>query len=343
MKNKYYTIDKQKDKEIITIKEMPVLYKYQTINEHSVNALINNEVWATVPTNFNDPYDMIFCYSSSHIKGVIKDKLSYERVLKYSKFFETKSKMAIIKSISDSLLSNFNDNFRKQYCVACFSEVFDSEIMWGHYANCAKGFVIAYSGNDLMSQAFAKNETFFELSKQFNFFNIDFSNVKKDNLTTIAPIIYSNGKKNFDNEIIDSLDPLLEYFDDLCENKTVEESINTFIKKIQQKYFDKNDSHNDSFYSALCNKHKSWSYEKEWRIWSYNSNALTGQLNDPYVCIGNVKPKAIYLGEKINPYEEQAILSIAKEKLHIPVYKMKTKMFKNRCRLQAELLYKGAE
>lgn len=153
--------------------------------------------------------------------------------------------------------------FANSIALLVFSEVFDSEIMWGHYANCAKGFVIAYSGNDLMSQSFAKNETFFELSKQFNFFNIDFSNVKKDNLTTIAPIIYSNGKKNFDNKIIDSLDPLLEYFDDLCKNKTVEESINAFIQKIQQKFFDKNDLHNDSFYSALCNKHKSWSYEKE--------------------------------------------------------------------------------
>lgn len=92
---------------------MPVLYKYQTINEHSVNALINNEVWATVPTNFNDPYDMIFCYSSSHIKGVIKDKLSYERILKYSKFFETKSKMAIIKSISDKIDDIIEKNIKE--------------------------------------------------------------------------------------------------------------------------------------------------------------------------------------------------------------------------------------
>lgn len=93
MKNKYYTIDKQKDKEIITIKEMPVLYKYQTINEHSVNALINNEVWATVPTNFNDPYDMIFCYSSSHIQKAIKEKLTAGRLIKYYDYFGKKAKM----------------------------------------------------------------------------------------------------------------------------------------------------------------------------------------------------------------------------------------------------------
>lgn len=343
MKNKYFTIDKKKDKQVINIIKMPVLYKYQTINEHTVNALINNEVWGTVPTNFNDPYDMIFCYSISNIRKAIRKKLTEERLTKYHSFFQTKNTSMLVKKISDDLLSNYNDNFRKQYCVSCFSLVNNSEIMWGHYANCAKGFVVAYNGEDLQNVALENNNKVFDFIKTSNLYDIDFSKIKQDNLTTVAPVIYSNGKMNLDREIINVLDPILECYDDVLEGKTIGEAFGILYSKFNQIRLTKQSLYNDTFYSALCNKNRDWAYEQEWRIWSYNSNTLMGQINDPHICIGNVKPKAIYLGEKISPYDEQAMLAIAKEKLNIPVYKMKTKMFKNRCKLQAELLYKGVE
>lgn len=320
------------------------MYKYQSINEHSIQALINCELWGTVPTHFNDPYDMIFCYSKALIKKTIAEKMTDERISKYRDLFKIKSRTAIISKITEDLLSKANDTFRQQYCISCFSEVFDSEIMWGHYANCAKGFVVAYNSEELKNTAQESNSIFIDILKQANPAIADFFGICDDELTTLAPVVYSDWKLNFDKETIELLVPIFEFYDRLYESNSKEETymaIRDFYDKILQIGTEKQPSKNYAFYSALCNKSKAWSYEKEWRVWAYNFNQLTGQTNNPYVNIGEVKPKAIYLGEKIDSYNEHILMSIAQNNLQVPVYKMKTKMLKNRCKLKPELLYGG--
>ena len=340
--NNNYTVEKKDGKKIVSIRNFPTLFKYQPINEYSIKALVHGEIWGTVPTHFNDPYDMIFCYSTTRIRKAIEEKLTFQRKLNYSELFGTKSKAMIIDRIAEKLLSKANDTFRQQYCISCFSEVFDSEIMWGHYANCAKGFVVAYDGEELKKVAENSNSTFINFLKQLNWLNIDLSDVEKDKLTTLAPVIYSNGKFNFDKEIIEVLEPVFEYYDNLCICKTIADTngaIHDFFEKINKIGLEKQPSRNYAFYSALCNKSKAWSYEKEWRVWAYNSNQLNGRIDDPHVLIGEINPIALYLGERITSYDERILMAIAKEDLHIPVYKMKTKMFKNSCRLEPELIF----
>ena len=67
------------------------------------------------------------------------------------------------------------------------------------------------------------------------------------------------------------------------------------------------------------------------RILTYNLNPFN-MSNSPYICIGNLTPKALYLGEYISEYDKLALIEIAKQK-GLPVYQMKTKMYKNRCKL----------
>lgn len=338
MKNRYYSIDKEKNNFTINIRQMPTLYRYQSINPFSVNALLHDELWGTVPTSFNDPYDTIFCYTSNKLKYAIQEKLLNKEIEKYKHFFNVSTKSQIIDILLSSILDNYNDNFRRMYCISCFSENYDSEIMWGHYANCTKGFVVEYDGKELSDIAFCSNRAFFDMVKTFNPFGIDLSNVKEDNLTTIAPVIYSNGKMNSTSEIISTVDSILEYYDDLCNGKIFSEATMILFRKTMQKYYDKHADNNNLFYSALCNKSKVWSYEKEWRIWAYNSNVLTGQMNNPYVLIGQgAKPKAIYLGENISEYDTIALTEIAKKK-DIPIYIMKTVMLKHKCKLVRELM-----
>lgn len=338
MKNKYYSIIRNDKNATIEIHTMPILYRYQSINPYSVSALLQDELWGTVPTSFNDPYDTIFCYTSNKLKLALQEKLLHKDIEKYKKFFNVTTKSQLIDILLESLLDNYNDNFRKMYCISCFSENYDSEIMWGHYANCAKGFVVAYDGQELSDISFGSNKVFYDIVKTFNPLGIDLSNVKEDNLTTIAPVIYENGKMNSTSEIITIIDSILEYYDDLCNGKTISEAVMTLYKKNMQMYYEKQTDNNNLFYSALCNKSKVWSYEKEWRIWAYNSNILTGQINNPYVLIGKgAKAKAIYLGEKISDYDTIALTEIARQK-NIPVYKMKTIMLKHKCKLIAELI-----
>lgn len=55
MKNKYYSIIRNDKNATIEIHTMPILYRYQSINPYSVSALLQDELWGTVPTSFNDP------------------------------------------------------------------------------------------------------------------------------------------------------------------------------------------------------------------------------------------------------------------------------------------------
>ena len=66
-----------------------------------------------------------------------------------------------------------------------------------------------------------------------------------------------------------------------------------------------------------------WSYENEWRMVCYNYNPIIGQFGNNFVDIGRIVPKAIYLGEKISMYNENALIEIANKK-GIEIYKMKT-------------------
>lgn len=338
MKNKYYSIIRTNEKTTIEIHKIPILYRYQSINPYSVSALLHDEVWGTVPTNFNDPYDTIYCYSSNKLKRVLQEKLQNKDIEKYKMVFNVTTKSQLIDIMIANLLDRYNDDFRKMYCIACFSENYDSEIMWGHYANCAKGFVVEYDGSELKELAIYNNKVFYDFVEDFNFFGIDLSNAKEDNLSTIVPVIYGDDKKNSTGEITTIIDPLLEYYDDLCSGRTISEAVNTLYEKIMQAYYARQKDNNYMFYSAICKKNKVWAYEKEWRIWSYNSNILTGQKNTPYVLIGEggrVKAKAIYLGEKTSEYDTIALTEIARQK-NIPIYKMKTLMLAHKCKLVAE-------
>lgn len=338
MKNKYYSKKTNENGETTIILHcFPTLYRYQSVNPHSVSALLNDELWGSLPTIFNDPYDSIFCYNSSKIKSALLAKLKKRDIEKFKTLFRSNNKKELVNKLMLNILGNFNNCLRQTYCIACFSERFDSEIMWGHYADSAKGFVVAYDGKELDDIAFSKSKEFYEFIKSSNFFNIDFSNIPEFNLKTVAPVVYSSGKCNVTSEIIDTIDNILNYCDNLCGGMNRFEADRILYDKTMGNGCN-SQANQEKIYSALYNKSKEWKYEKEWRVWSYNTNILTGQINNPHVLIGNnAKAKAIYLGEKISEYNRIAMTEIAKRK-NIPIYIMKTIMLKNNCKLVRELI-----
>lgn len=122
------------------------MYKYQSASEYSLHNFEADEVWGTVPTAFNDPYDCAVCFTTSALIKAVIDKLSEQRIKNYVTLFGNSSKKAIAKQIVDSLVEN--NDIRSQYAVACFSIYNDSEIMWGHYADSAKGFALHTTAKD---------------------------------------------------------------------------------------------------------------------------------------------------------------------------------------------------
>lgn len=331
----YYNKKLENGVEYINIHTFPTLYKYQSASEYSLHNFESDEVWGTVPTAFNDPYDCAVCFTTPALIKTITDNLSEQRVKNYITLFGTSSKKEIAKQIAESLVEN--NDIRSQYAVACFSIYNDSEIMWGHYADSAKGFCLAYNGDDLMKAAQIMSKITFDLLKSINAFGVDFSDISEDNLISIMPVLYRDGKINITDRLVDSVSYVLNYYDDLCKGITIKEAYNNLFLTLKRRYYSELIQNNDLFYSMMCRKSKVWHYEQEWRIWTYNSNVLSGNFNSPYMKMGNVKATAVYLGERMPEYTRRVVMEIAKMK-GIPVYQMKSVMYTHNYKLKPILL-----
>lgn len=316
---------KERTQIIIDASKIPTLFKYCSITDNNVNAFLHDEIWATSPNRFNDPYDSVFCHDKNEIIKYIQEKVIIGDITKYKAIFNTNNIKETVKKIYNDIIEKL-DSSRNNYVVSCFSEKYNSEIMWAHYAGYAKGFVLEYSGIELYDLSLDFYRYTEELVKKTNYFGIDFSNVTQPTLTTIMPIIYTNTKYNATKKIKSMIDELFELYNGTDLNNQLEGLQKFLYNKVNKQDFD-----DSLLYSSLCNKRIEWKYEKEWRIWGYNINALLLNLS-PYLCMGKLKAKALYLGEYISEYDRLALLTIANNK-NIPVYQMQTKVNSDRCKL----------
>ena len=324
MKTQNYTVAYNEKGYDIFVNSMPTLYRYREIKDYTVEALLKNEVWGSTPSSFNDPYDSLLCFSRSKIIKELSKRICGDRLKKYLGYFKLSTKDELIEMFIKAF--DFVDFGRSEYCVASFSEKVDREIMWAHYADNSRGFVLAYDGRSIknMSDEMLRNTIDILQSKMVS---IDFSELHIKNQPSISPVLYLGGKNNCTNIIIDKLDIMVEEFDNLANGMDdVEANYRALEKLINYQY--QNDERMSMAYSALFNKSKDWEYEKEWRIWNYNMN-----VPQQHMLLGKLKPVAIYLGEKISKYNEIALIKIAKDILEIPIYKMKTKIYKHNCKL----------
>lgn len=286
------------------------LYRYRTINKYSIKALMNDEIYATTPNNFNDPYDVIFLYDTEElVKLILSDEellrniyseLDHEDLYTFSFesfYFYIKSTPSIFYSAIEILMNNAIKLFRKKHLIACFSENNKSEIMWAHYSNFGTGFVIKYDSNDLKNmcseylQKIDKN--LFENSddkKQYGCFPVNYYGKKLNGTNLGYKIIkaYFNSRQDYHNG-----------------------------KITRMKYTHLS---NEDFKTITLNKMKAWEYEKEERIILPNDN----EINDSAL-IGYCRPRAVYIGEFMELHNKYLILNICKQK-HIPVYHMESSL-----------------
>jgi hypothetical protein len=99
-------------------KPMPLrpkkMYKYYALNLNNVAALHDGYFWLSNPADFNDPFDC-----NLHL-------------VEHENIEELNNK---VKRAND--VSNIG--------VTCFSEVLKEPLMWGHYTNNYKGFVVEFN------------------------------------------------------------------------------------------------------------------------------------------------------------------------------------------------------
>lgn len=121
-----------------------------------LNSLLNDQVWMSNPSKFNDPFDCALNLGEKGIELLILEDLNEiiqidDFINKINNSFEreAKEKIALInKQIQEKL-----EETRKQLFVSCFSEYTNitKSVMWGNYANCHKGFCVEYDAHEMQS------------------------------------------------------------------------------------------------------------------------------------------------------------------------------------------------
>ena len=305
------------------------LFQYRSCTKYSVYNFWKNQQVLVNPAKFNDPFDSYPACDNKKIEYSF-DSLTEEKfrelvnIVRQRPFEAEEIKelggmhtVSILQKISEvpqeelekyfypefkkikqnglnqtiSLINALAKMLQQSIRIACFSEVHDSPIMWGHYADSGKGFCIKYSIKPFHHVLFCKNKRIFINSSCAN-----------QGLLSILPVIYQN-----------------ERYD--C----------TRIIEEQQKYFVADtlnldlDFSNFDFlrgFKLACFKFLDWKYEKEWRLILDHATGLP----DYYVA-SIFNAEALYLGPQIALDDEIMLLNYAStmkkaDGKPLPVYKM---------------------
>jgi len=131
------------------------LYKYKRFDEYSLRMLLNNEIWFSKPSSFNDPFDCALNPASPktsednrHQLFEIIDRLCSPEESKIKKdkiLLENKGKETL-KVQDEKVLEYFEE--AKDIGILSLSEKNDSILMWSHYADNHEGFCIEFARED---------------------------------------------------------------------------------------------------------------------------------------------------------------------------------------------------
>jgi hypothetical protein len=180
-------------------------------------------------------------------------------------------------------------SMKQSSLVGCLSEDFESILMWSHYADNHRGFVLNYDFKSRYSI-----ETKIPGVKATEFAD------KK-----LFPVQYS--QERFD----------ATYY---VEFNFIDNYLRSIGLKLNKPFFDKL-----FYYKILLFKSTNWAYEREWRIISQtNINYNDQKPNVSF--IDDIQPTEILLGSKIEVENRNKLLKIAEEK-KIPIFQMKLEPF----------------
>lgn len=111
------------------------LYKYGSFNNpHWKEMIYKAQIYLSSAKVFNDPFD---CRANFNYKKAVNSGDFRKELLK--RHLETE-----VDSLSEEMVQNIIEDMRADVFVFCFSEIYDSLLMWAHYANNYNGFCIEY-------------------------------------------------------------------------------------------------------------------------------------------------------------------------------------------------------
>lgn len=140
---------------IATVTEMaqknPVLFKYYRPRQHSIQALLDSEIYMCRPSTYDDSGDneylpdinSIARYYAEEVRGTPVSSLLFD-----DSFFE--SMMEQINA--NPKFIHYKTRIQDDFLTACITENFD-EKMWTDYAQSGEGFCAVYGTNQLIVES----------------------------------------------------------------------------------------------------------------------------------------------------------------------------------------------
>lgn len=297
------------------------LYRYRFCNPITFETLEEDKFLLTKPILFNDPYDSLLYIDRERILKTINEESNYDIIERLktdrdfkiqqekllgkefiSKFintepFKTQEERIVFKTLSNKIHSQILDEIinqsikalKQSSLVACLSENFESVLMWSHYADNHRGFVLNYD------------------FKSRHSIDTGIPGVKATEFADkkIFPVSYTDDRYD------------ATYY---AEFHFIDNFYRSLGLELKKPFFDKL-----FYYKILLFKSKNWSYEKEWRI--IKQTNIDYNDNKPNIdFITNIRPKEIILGAHIEEKNKLKLIQIANKK-KIPIFQMKVEPF----------------
>ena len=124
------------------------LYKYRTGDKNHLNALENQRLYLSKPSDFNDPTESMAFIDTDLLVKLALNLPSDTENLDFSDEDLLDDYITKRTELMNTGLSYIQAN-RKRVKICCLSETIDSPLMWSHYADKHKGFAIRYKTKNI--------------------------------------------------------------------------------------------------------------------------------------------------------------------------------------------------
>lgn len=267
-----------------------LLYRYRKITDFTIKELIKDELVVSSGDTFNDSHDMTIGYDLEKVSKTLKENIRFVEAMandsKRSKTYEERYEYLLSKKGEHSITMFANilcveciKELKSKFLIASFTHKATNQVMWSHYADYGRGFLVGYKQSEITKSISLSGE--YNSNELFN-------------------------KIRYSYKVFDASDIIAHSILDSIKNKHIHNYSEAFINNLI--------SSADNAYDNLFIKNPSWLYEKEVRLLVYDKQSHF----DSHVCIAKVKPAVVIMGENISYSNKYLLASICRNK-HIPI------------------------
>lgn len=302
------------------------LFRYRSVSEFSMSALLEDKIYFSKPIDFNDPYDCLYHVSATFVDDLIAQEFSNEKILEniekvrsgeitlqdmkttnFEKVVEIGHKAIMeasqenINWLRESLLEMSMEEQIRPYI-----EQYAKESHAFHQKDHREEIGVVCFSEEITSVLMWSHYSDYHKGFCLEYDTDDMSELKlqcykcqnkcnKQHVLELYPIIYSKMRYDATNYEYEMLKHRLQFAIGHNEPIIVPDMLH-YVK-------------------TNTAKSQDWAYEKEWRY------ILTCRPNTEKIITKTLKPKAIYLGSKMSKENKGILLQLVKDR-DIKVYEM---------------------